>query len=407
MAEDNTSSRIGRREFLAGAAAAATAFTIVRPSAVRGSEANSTIELGLIGCGGRGNWITALFDKHGKYKWVACADYYPDRAEKTGEKCKIDGSRRYSTLSGYKKLLDGKLDAVVIESPPYFHPGQAAAAVAAGKHVYLAKPIAIDVPGCQTVEESGKKATDKKLVFLVDFQTRANEFYREAAKRVHRGDIGKLVTGFAAYPCGVISKDAPKTPEDRLRHWYCTREISGDFIVEQSIHALDVMTWFLDAAPISAYGLGASKGLRTYGNIWDNFNVTFKFPKDIATSFYCEQMCHGSPNEIPCRIYGKNGTFDSDYFTHVRIDSPNKAYAGGKFTHVLDLYTSGTEVNIKEFYEAITGSLCDNMTVPQAVRSNLVAVLGRSAAYKGGLMTWDEMMKSPERLEPDLKGLNA
>ena len=116
-------SGIGRRTFLAGAGAAA--FTIVKPSLVRGSEANSTIELGLIGCGGRGMWIADLFQKHGKYKFVAGADYFPERLDKFGEKFGVDASRRHDKLSGYKKLLDSKLDAVVIETPPYAHPEQA------------------------------------------------------------------------------------------------------------------------------------------------------------------------------------------------------------------------------------------------------------------------------------------
>ena len=404
MAESGSASRIGRREFLAGAAAAATAFTIVKPSVVRGTEANSTIELGLLGCGGRGNWITALFNRHGKYKFVACGDYYQDNVDKTGDALKIDPSRRYTTLSACKKLLDDKIDAVVIETPPYFHPEQAAAAVEAGKHVYLAKPIAVDVPGCKSIAESGKKAAEKKLVYLVDFQTRANEFYREAAKRVHRGDMGRLVTGFAAYPCGVIGKEPPKTPEDRLRRWYCNRAISGDFIVEQSIHSLDVMTWIIDAAPLSAVGAGRSKGLRSYGDIWDYFNLVFRFPEKVAVSFYCEQMCHGSPNEILCRIFGANGTFDSDYLSHVWIHSPDKGYEGGKFT---DLYGSGTEVNIREFYEAVTGGSYANATVAPSVRSNLTAIRGRNAGYKGGEITWDELMKSEERLEADLKELKS
>ena len=403
MAKSTGLGGLARRDFLAAGAAAA-AVTIVRPSAVRGTEANSTLEIALLGCGGRGSWITSFFEKHGKYKWVACADYYQDHADRVGEMCKIPADRRFTALSAYKRLLDTKFDAVVIETPPYFHPIHAAAAVDAGKHVYLAKPIAVDVPGCQTIAASGKKAADKKLVFLVDFQTRANEYYREAAKRVHRGDIGRLACGAAAYPCGVMDLRPPATPEDRLRAWYCTKAMSGDFIVEQSIHSLDVACWFMNADPISAVGTGGSKGLRKYGDIWDHFNLVYKFPKDVALSFYCEQMCHGSPNEITCRVYGANGTFDSDYFDHVWIQSPDKAYAGGKFK---DLYDSGTTVNIREFYQAVTGGDYANATVPQSVRSNLAAILGRNAAYKGEPVTWEALLKSDERLEPDLKGLTS
>ena len=161
------------------------------------------MKFGLIGCGGRGTWIADLFKEHGGYELVGRADYFADRA--AGLRREVQGAGKTSDspgLSGYKRLLDAKPDAIVIESPPYFHPEQAAAGVDAGSHVYVAKPIAVDVPGCLTIAEAGRKATEKKLCFLVDFQTRANEFYREAVRRVHAGDIGPLVSGEAVYYCG-------------------------------------------------------------------------------------------------------------------------------------------------------------------------------------------------------------
>src|SRR5512143_4003568 len=131
-----------RRTFLARAATA-TALTALKPSLVFGSWANSRIELGLIGCGGRGSWLGPLFQETGLFRWVACADYFQDRADKFADKHGVEPSRRYLGLSGYKRLLESKLDAVVIETPPYFHPQHAADAVDAGRHVYLAKPAAV------------------------------------------------------------------------------------------------------------------------------------------------------------------------------------------------------------------------------------------------------------------------
>ncbi len=130
------------------------------------------------------------------------ADYFPDKAEAAGEKFQVDKTRRFTGLSAYQRLLEQKLDAVAIESPPYFHPEHAAAAIEAGKHVYCAKPIAVDVPGCQTMAESGRKATEKKLVFLVDFQTRAHPSYQEAVRLVHAGGIGRIISGEAGYQTG-------------------------------------------------------------------------------------------------------------------------------------------------------------------------------------------------------------
>ena len=129
---------ITRRRFIAGTGASVFAFTVAQPELLRGAEANSKINLGLIGCGGRGKWIANLFQKHGGYNFVAVADYFQDHADEAGQKLQVPAANRYTGLSGYHKLLEQTLDAVVIESPPYFHPEQAAAAVDAGKHVYLA-----------------------------------------------------------------------------------------------------------------------------------------------------------------------------------------------------------------------------------------------------------------------------
>jgi len=402
MAERKHARTIGRRTFLAGAAAATT-FTVMKPSLVRGSAANSTLELGLIGCGGRGNWIAKLFAKQGKYRFVACSDYFQDRVDAFGKAFQIGDDRRYATLSGHTRLLESKLDAVVIESPPGFHPEQAAAAVDAGKHVYLAKPIAVDVPGCLSIAESGKKATARKLVFLVDFQTRANDFYREAARRVHAGDIGKIVCAEAHYPwAGSGSGTGSDNPEDRLRNWYCTLAHSGDCIVEQDIHALDVATWFLNADPLRAFG-GGGKTLRKFGNIWDHFSVIYWFPGDVILTFSSVKMIPGAKDEIRCRVFGSQGMAVTDYYTGAWI-AGNKPYEGGK---VDNLYNSGAATNIEDFYRLVTEGNCANPTVAPSVRSNLTSVLGRTAAYAGKVVTWDELIRANEKIEPDLRGLKA
>jgi predicted dehydrogenase len=148
--------QITRRRFITGAGATALSFTIVKPKLVRGTAANSKIRLGMIGCGGRGKWIGNLFAEHGGYEIVAAAEYFQDRVNAFGEELNVDPAHRYTGLMGYRRLLEQKVDAVAIESPPYFHPEQAAAAVDAGCHVYVAKPIAVDVPGCHTIARSGR-----------------------------------------------------------------------------------------------------------------------------------------------------------------------------------------------------------------------------------------------------------
>lgn len=398
----NPSTLLHRRTFLATTAAAG-AFTLLRPTMAFGTEANTTVELGLIGCGGRGKWIADLFAQSGKYKFVACADYFQDKVDAVGDQFKIERTSRFTGLSGYKRLLECKLDAVVIETPPYFHPEQAHAAVAAGKHVFLAKPIAVDVPGCMTIAETGKLATEKKRVFRVDFQTRANPHFREAVKLVHDGAIGKLVMVEAFYPwTGGGRGTPPATPEEQLRHWYYVLPISGDFIVEQSIHSLDVATWVINADPIRACGTGG-RTVRPKGSIWDHFAVHYWFPGDLVMAFTCIQSIPFVKDEIRVRAFGADGIFDADYYTGVTMRGKEE----GVRASVGDLYKDGAVININEFHEAIVKGDCSNLTVAPSVRSNLTAILGREAGYKGGEITWDALLKQNQKLQPDLKGLRA
>lgn len=392
---------IDRRKFLAGATAA-TALTALKPATIFGAEANTKLELGIIGCGGRGSWLGPLFEQSGLYKWVACADYFQDRVDKFGTKHGIETSRRYTGLSAYKRLLESQLDAVVIETPPYFHPEQAAAAVEAGKHVFLAKPVAVDAPGCLSIAESGQRATAKKLVFLVDFQTRANEHYRKAIQMVRNGDIGKLIMGDAHYPWRGGGRGAPPaSPEEQLRSWYFVLPLSGDFIVEQSIHALDVATWIADADPIRAIGTGGQK-VRPKGSIWDHFVVQYHFPNDVSLSFSSIQAIPEVKDEITARFYGTDGSIQTDYFKDVMVRG-KEVYRGTN----PELYTSGARDNIREFHQFITTGCYDNVTVAPSVRSNLTAVLGREAAYAKGELTLEKLLKQGRKLQPNLKGLRA
>ncbi|MGO8674731.1 MAG: Gfo/Idh/MocA family protein [Limisphaerales bacterium] len=392
--------RIRRRAFLAGAGAA-TAITVLKPSIVFGTAANSSLEIGLIGCGGRGSWIAGLFADSGKYRWVACADYFQDKADAVGQKFEIGPSRRHTGLSGYKRLLEGKLDAVVIETPPYFHPYHASAAVEAGKHVFLAKPVAVDAPGCQVIAEAGKRATARKQVFLVDFQTRANEHFRNAVGQVHKGAIGQLVLAEAFYPWSSGGRgEPPAKPEEQLRSWYYVLPLSGDFIVEQSIHALDIAAWIIDADPIRARGSGGHK-LRPPNSIYDHFAVSYWFPNDLVLSFTCIQTVPMIKDEIRARAYGADGFIDVDYFGSVVLRGRDAAVRAD----VGDLYTSGVRVNIDEFHAAVVDGDCANATVAPSVRSTLTAILGREAAYRKDELTLAALLKEGRKLEPNLEGL--
>ena len=408
MGNRESNHNLNRRQFLAGSGAAAFSLTLMRPGLAAGSQANSKIAIGVIGCGSRGTWITDLFLQHGGYQVVAAADYFPDKVDAFGEKFRVEPARRFTGLSCYKKLLESKVDAVVIESPPYFHPEQAATAVDAGVHVYLAKPVAVDVPGCQSITDSGAKAAAGQRCFLVDFQTRTEPLYQEAVKRTQAGAIGRLICGEAAYFADSPwlwqidhLRASPQDPELRLRAWGVDRVLSGDIITEQNIHAIDVATWILDQHPLSANGTGGL-GSRTEGTCWDHFSVIFTFPENLLVSF-CSKQFGGGFDDILCRMYGTEGDVETHYQGEVNIRGKSP-YAGGKCP---TLYRDGAVRNIATFYENVTKGDFSNSTVAPSVRSNLTTILGRTAAYNGAEVTWDEMIKAGEPWELKTEGLKT
>ena len=402
---DSINSTVSRRKILAAAAAVAS-LAIVKPSAVHGAEANSKIRLGLIGCGGRGSWIADLFRAHGGYEIVSAADYFDNRVNAFGDKFNIDPSRRFTTLSCYKQLLETDVDAVAIESPPYFHPEQAAAAVDAGKHVYCAKPIAVDVPGVRSVEASGKKASEKNLAFLVDFQTRANDFYIEAVKRVHNGALGGLTFGDAKYHAnrlGVQGKN-DNSPEARLRNWVFDIKLSGDILIEQNIHSLDVMSWLMNQPPLHAIGSCGRKSRVDVGDCSDHFSLLYQYPQQVGFNFSSKQYNDGGNNAgIVCDLYGSAGRIQTKYGGQVVIYGKN-FYKGGKTGSI---YKQGAVTNIANFHKQITEKQFENPTVAPSVQSHLTALLGRTAAYETRQIQWNEIIKSTRKMKPDLKGLKS
>ena len=410
---ESTGSRgVDRRVFCVRAGAAALSLTVLHPVTVRGSQANSKIALGVIGCGGRGSWIADLFRKHGGYEIAAAADYFPDRVESFGAKFQVPAAHRFSGLSAYRRLLESGVDAVAIESPPYFHPEQAAAAVDAGAHVYLAKPVAVDAPGCRSIAESATRAGQKSLTFLVDFQTRANPIYIEAVSRVHAGAIGDFVFGEAVYHAESpweqwydLLQREPANPENWIRGWGLDRALSGDMITEQDIHTLDVMNWVMQRPPLHAIGGGAGlKARPKVGNCSDHFVVLYQYPDGIAVQFTARQFKgHGTQEGIRNRMFGSRGVLETQYGGEVLIRG-EQFYRGGKTT---DIYTEGAVANIAAFHDAIGSGDVSNPTVAPSVESTLVSVMGRTAAYENRLVTWKEVATDDTRLLPNLKGLRA
>jgi myo-inositol 2-dehydrogenase/D-chiro-inositol 1-dehydrogenase len=401
----STDHPLSRRRFLGGIAATG-ALTALRADLVRGTTRNSQMTIGVIGCGGRGRFIANLLARHGGYAISSTADYFPERAATVGQAHGVPPARQFSGLSGYKRLLELPLDAVAIETPPYFHPQQVADAVAAGRHVYLAKPVAVDVPGCRSIEASAASAHGR-LCFLVDFQTRANEFFVEAVRRVRGGALGRLAFGEATYHAEDPFLDQADharagTAEGRLRAWGLSRALSGDIITEQNIHTLDVASWAMGEPPVEAYGTGG-RTYRDVGDCFDTFSVVYRYAGDVGLTFSSRQFKgHGTrPEGIRTRLFGTEGVFEAEYGGQVLIRG-SQFYRGGETPTI---YEQGAVANIATFHEAITNKHFSNPTVAESVRSNLVTILGRTAAYAQRAVSWDTLLKEDERLTPDLSGL--
>lgn len=404
----NSGDAFSRRKFMYSGTAALSGM-ILAPHLVRGAEANSKISVGLVGCGGRGSWIANLFKEHGGYEITACADYFQDKADAVGEKHGIPSSRRFTGLNGYKRLLEcPNLDAVIIKSPPCFHPQQIADAVDAGKHVYTAKPVSVDVPGCRTVAESGRKATRDKRVVLVDFQHRADPFFQETVSRLHQGAVGTLTFGEVYTHSGEFGyiKSELAAPEARLKNWLCYKALSGDYMVEINIHTIDMMNWMLRKPPLYAIGSGGCKAKKAVGDNWDHFGILFQYADNVPVVFTSKRYNDGA-GELDkhniVELYGTEGRLQTKYGGKCMILGKH-LYKGGKTP---TLYRDGAVTNIATFHKLVTTGDCSNASVEYGVESNMIAIMARTAGYEKRLVTWDEIVKSEEKMDLKLDGLKV
>src|SRR5438874_6976589 len=266
------SAKVDRRKFI-GAAAAAAGMLLIKPELVRGTAANSTVRVALLGCGGRGTEDATNMIDTGGARVVALGDLFQDQLDKARDNFNkiqqdkgypaLDASQLFVGPNAFHQIAASKeVDAIVIATPPYYHPRHFEAAVAAGKHVYLEKPVGVDVPGALKVVEIAKRAQGK-LSLDVGFQIRDCPPFVEMVRRIHGGALGKIVCAEAYYFAGYDDRPAwPKASptELRIRNWMYDRALSGDIIVEQNIHVVDICNWVLKSHPLKATATGGRRG---------------------------------------------------------------------------------------------------------------------------------------------------
>lgn len=412
------SGAVDRRTFV-GTTAAAAAAVFIKPALVRGTRANSAVRVGLLGCGGRGTEDAANLVDTGGAQVVALADLFQDQLaaahahfdqiQQAKGYAALDASQLFIGPHAYEQIAGSKeVDAIVIATPPYFHPQHLETVVTAGKHVYLEKPVAVDVPGAKRVIEIGKRAQGK-LSLDVGFQIRDCPPFVEMVRRIHDGALGTIVCGEAYYLTGYI--DRPPWPnasaaERRLRNWVRDRVLSGDIIVEQNIHVIDICNWVLQAHPLKVSATGGRAGRPADdGDCYGNYNAVFHYPNDVKVTFSSTQFAKGWW-DVSERFFGTKGTSISPYQGPLGIwgDEPWQAplvnqegqpaafSVTGNFKSNLE---AADPAKKQAFIDSITSGNFHNQA-DKGAESALSCMMARSAAYSGREVSWDDLMKSHE-----------
>lgn len=413
--------QLTRRAFIeqtAAATAAAAGFMIVKPEQVRGSQANSALRVGLLGCGGRGHADTSYLLKTGKCRVTALADLFQDKldeAKTTYEALNrqqqfgaIDAAQIFRGPRAFEAIANSReVDIVVITSPPYFHPQHLDAVVTAGKHVYCEKPVAVDVAGCNRVLDCGRRA-DGRLSLEVGFQLRNAPPYVEQVRRIQSGALGDIACGAGYYFSGYLEKPAfPNLSNDErmIRNWVHYRIPSGDIIVEQDIHVIDVWNWTLGGHPLRAQASGGRAAFRPdRGNAYTNYNVVFDYPNGVAMTLSSTQFDKGWW-DVAWRFFGSKGVAEAHYSGPVAIygDQPWSWKSGPAPTAGGEAFSATGEFNDNlaqadpqkkaSFVDSILSGKFHNQAA-QGVESALSAMLAREAAYRHEPVSWDGLVSS-------------
>ncbi|MDD4757287.1 MAG: Gfo/Idh/MocA family oxidoreductase, partial [Prolixibacteraceae bacterium] len=301
----------------------------------------------------------------------------------------------------YREIANCKeLDVIIVSSPDYFHPQHLEAVIDAGKHCYCEKPAAVDVAGCRKFIELGKRA-EGKLSLDVGFQVRSAPCFSEVVKRIHNGDIGNVSFGALHYHAsGIGYPDYPNVSplERKIRQFYWDNILSGDTIVDQHIHMIDIANWVMGAHPVSASGYGGRKVRTDPGNVFDNWAISLKYPGDVHMTLSAVQYANFW--DVGARFIGDKGTGESNYTGSAKITG-DKAWSSDSAEGQSEFSTAGTFDGLGDangiktglFVESIISGNYHNQA-REGAESALSAILARMAAYSGEEIKWSEMMAS-------------
>ena len=396
-----------RREFLkrCGAAAAVASLPIARSAHASGSD---LIRLAFIGCGGRGTGAASqALSAEGPVKLVAMADMFADRIENSlkylskieaiRDRIDVPPERRFTGFDAYRRAMDCGVDMVLLTTPPHFRPIHYPAAVAAGKHVYMEKPVAVDAPGVRAIMAANEVARKKGLAVAVGFQRRHEEECRQQVKRIHDGQIGplRLIRTYYLMPgatSGPTRKPTETEMEYQLRRWGYFTWLSGDHFVEQSVHAVDVANWMKNDHPVKAQAIGGRQ-VRTgpgTGQIFDHGVVEFEYA-DGCRYFACARQIPGCFQHVGQYALGTKGELP----VGVGLGLMKLRGQASPYQQQHDRLFAAIRAG-QPFFEADYGAT-----------SALSAIMGRMALYSGKEVTWEVAFNSKLSLAPARYALDA
>ena len=402
-----------RRHFMKTSTAAVGAISLAgKPRFLRAQPSGrDPIRIGLIGCGGRGTGaaMQALSTEQ-DVQLVAMADAFADRVESSFEtlttleevdltpRIDVPPERRYSGFDAYRQVIP-QVDVVILTTPPGFRPIHFAAAVDAGKHVFMEKPVATDSPGVRSVLENAAKAKAAGQNVVVGLQRHYQTVYREWVDRLHAGMIGDIVLGRVYWNSGgvwVREREQGQTEmEYQMRNWYYFNWLCGDHIVEQHIHNIDVANWVLRGHPVRAQGQGGREVRRgpDHGQIFDHHFVEYTYDSGATVLSQCRHMPECS-NRVSEAFHGTNGV------------APEPGLIESATGHTLFAYDDDGDPNPfqvehDELFAAIAAGESKYADGERGAIATMTAIMGRMATYSGQVIEWDQALASDLSLMPE------
>jgi predicted dehydrogenase len=413
----SSASAATRRDFLAGAAAAAAGATLASLAPNVHAAGSDVLRIGLIGCGNRGTGAAEQALKADKNtRLVALGDVFADKWQKSlnnlknnkavGERVEVKPECCFTGFDAYKEVIP-LVDVVLLTTPPHFRPMHLRAAIDAGKHVFAEKPCAVDAPGVRAVLKACEDAKKKNLAVVAGLCWRYHHGMRETMKRVHDGTIGDLTALQCTYNTGGLwsfkREEGWSDMEWQLRNWLYYTWLSGDFNVEQHVHSLDKMAWAMkNEYPISAVGSGGRQ-VRTdplYGHIFDHHTVVYEYANGLKLFAACRQQV-GCAQDVSDHIIGTKAT------CHIETSTPARGIIkeGSKklWQSVASLRNPPRDDMYQNEHDELFASIRAGTPINNGewmAKSSLMAIMGRMATYTGQVITWDMAMNSKEDLSP-------